>query len=50
MERLSPLERAAFLLHNVFETPLSDVALTLDRELAAINQLASRARKHVQAA
>ena len=50
MERLSPLERAAFLLHDVFDTPLSDVARTLRREPAAVRQLASRARKHVQAA
>ena len=50
MERLSPLERAAFLLHDVFDIALSDVAVTLDREPAAVRQLASRARKHVQAA
>lgn len=50
MERLSPLERAAFLLHNVFAVALSDVAVTLGREPAAVRQLASRARKHVQAA
>ncbi|WP_420137466.1 sigma-70 family RNA polymerase sigma factor [Sphingomonas sp.] len=50
MERLSPLERAAFLLHDVFDVPLRDVAVTLDREPAAVRQLASRARKHVQAA
>lgn len=50
MERLSPLERAAFLLHDVFDVALSDVAVTLNREPAAVRQLASRARKHVQAA
>lgn len=50
MERLSPLERAAFLLHDVFEIALSDVATTLGREPAAVRQLASRARKHVRAA
>ena len=49
MERLSPLERAAFLLHDVFETPLNEVAATLGRDAAAVRQLASRARKHVQA-
>ena len=48
MERLSPLERAAFLLHDVFDMTLSDVAMTLGREPAAVRQLASRARKHVQ--
>lgn len=48
MERLSPLERAAFLLHDVFDVPLKDVAVTLGREPAAIRQLASRARKNVR--
>lgn len=50
MERLSPLERAAFLLHDVFDVALSDVAVTLSREPAAVRQLASRARKRIQAA
>lgn len=50
MERLSPLERAAFLLHDVFDVALNDVAVTLSREPAAVRQLASRARKHLQAA
>ena len=50
MERLSPLERAAFLLHDVFDLPLTDVAVTLDREPAAVRQLASRARKNVRTA
>lgn len=49
MERLSPLERAAFLLHDVFETPLTEVAATLGRDAAAVRQLAARARRHVQA-
>jgi RNA polymerase sigma-70 factor (ECF subfamily) len=48
MERLSPLERAAFLLHDVFGVALTDIATTLGREPAAVRQLASRARKHVQ--
>jgi len=50
LERLSPLERAAFLLHDVFDVPLSEVAITLDREPVAVRQLASRARQHVRAA
>ena len=50
MERLSPLERAAFLLHDIFDVALGDVAVTLGREPAAVRQLAARARKHVQAA
>ena len=48
LERLSPLERAAFLLHDVFDVPLSDVAESLERAPAAVRQLASRARRHVQ--
>lgn len=50
LERLSPLERAAFLLHDVFGAPLAEVAKTLDRDAAAVRQLAARARKHVQEA
>lgn len=50
MERLSPLERAAFLLHDVFDVSLPEVAVTLGREPAAVRQLASRARKHVRTA
>lgn len=49
LERLSPLERAAFLLHDVFGVALAEVATTLDRDPAAVRQLAVRARKHVQA-
>lgn len=48
LERLSPLERAAFLLHDVFGVPLDEVATTLDREAAAVRQLAVRARRHVR--
>ncbi len=50
LERLSPLERAAFLLHDVFGMPLDDVATTLDRQAGAVRQLAVRARRHVQEA
>lgn len=50
LERLSPLERAAFILHDVFGVPLGEVADTLDREAAAVRQLAVRARRNVQAA
>lgn len=48
LERLSPLERAAFLLCDVFETPVAEIALTLNRDPDAVRQLASRARRHVQ--
>lgn len=50
LERLSPLERAAFLLHDVFGLPLGEVAETLDRAPAAVRQLAVRARRHLQSA
>jgi RNA polymerase sigma-70 factor (ECF subfamily) len=48
LERLSPLERATFLLHDVFGVALSEVATTLSRDTAAVRQLAVRARRHVQ--
>lgn len=48
MERLSALERAAFLLHDIFDTPLREVAAILGSEQAAVRQLASRARRHVR--
>ena len=48
LERLSPLERAAFLLHDVFDQPLDTVAATLQRSPAATRQLAARARAHVR--
>jgi RNA polymerase sigma-70 factor (ECF subfamily) len=50
LERLSPLERAAFLLHDVFGVALDEVAVTLGRDAPAVRQLAVRARKHVHAA
>ena len=49
LERLSPLERAAFLLHDVFGLDFEEVAATIGREPAACRQLASRARDHVRA-
>lgn len=48
LESLSPLERAAFLLHDVFDMPFDDVARTIDRDTAACRQLAARARSHVR--
>ena len=50
LERLSPLERAAFLLHDVFGVSFTEIAETLGRDPAACRQLASRARDHVRAA
>lgn len=49
LERLSPLERAAFLLHDVFDLDFDEVADRLGRSAAACRQLASRARAHVRA-
>lgn len=49
LERLSPLERAAFLLHDVFGVSFEEIAETVGREAAACRQLASRARTHVRA-
>jgi RNA polymerase sigma-70 factor (ECF subfamily) len=48
LDRLSPMERAAFLLHDVFDTPFSEVAAMLGRTEAACRQLASRARRAVR--
>ena len=50
LERLSPLERAAFLLHDVFGVEFEEVAATIRREPAACRQLAARARTHVREA
>jgi RNA polymerase sigma-70 factor (ECF subfamily) len=48
LERLSPLERAAFLLHDVFDFSFNEVASALERSEAACRQLATRAREHVR--
>ncbi len=50
LERLSPLERAAFLLHDVFGLGFEEVAATIERDPAACRQLAARARSHVREA
>jgi RNA polymerase sigma-70 factor (ECF subfamily) len=50
LERLSPLERAAFLLHDVFGVGFEEVAATIGRDPAACRQLAARARSHVREA
>src|SRR4029434_4353074 len=48
LDTLSPLERAAFLLHDVFDYSFTQVADTLGRNEAACRQLASRARTRVR--
>jgi len=50
LERLSPLERAAFLLHDVFGLEFEEVATAIERDSAACRQLAARARAHVRQA
>lgn len=50
LERLSPLERAAFLLHDVFDYSFAQVAEALERTETACRQLAARARAHVREA
>lgn len=49
LDRLSPLERAAFLLHDVFDFSFTEVATTLERSEAACRKLATRARANVRA-
>jgi RNA polymerase sigma-70 factor (ECF subfamily) len=48
LETLSPAERTAFLLHDVFGLPFEEVAEVVGRSPAAVRQLASRARRHVR--
>ncbi|MER5326241.1 RNA polymerase sigma factor SigJ [Streptosporangium roseum] len=49
LETLSPLERAVFVLHEVFGFGHPEIADILGRSPAAVRQLAARARRHVQA-
>lgn len=50
LERLSPLERATFVLHDVFGQPFTEIAQVLDRTPATCRQLAKRARDHLRTA
>jgi len=50
LETLNPAERLAFVLHDMFAVPFDEIAPILDRSPAAARQLASRARRRVQAA
>ncbi|MGL4238693.1 sigma-70 family RNA polymerase sigma factor [Tabrizicola sp.] len=50
LERLSPLQRAAFLLHDVFGLGYAEVAATIRRDPAACRKLASRARAQIREA
>ncbi len=49
LETLSPAERVAFVLHDVFGMPFEEVAPIIERTPEAARQLASRARRRVQA-
>jgi RNA polymerase sigma-70 factor (ECF subfamily) len=49
LERMSPAERVVFVLHDVFDFPFEKVAPMVGRTVAACRQLASRARKRVEA-
>jgi RNA polymerase sigma-70 factor, ECF subfamily len=49
LETLSPLERAAFVLREVFDLSFGEIADTLGRSETAVRQLAHRAREHVHA-
>jgi RNA polymerase sigma-70 factor (ECF subfamily) len=50
LERLSPLERAVLILHDVLDEDYGDIAETLGREEAACRQILSRARAHIRQA
>src|SRR5262249_38828408 len=50
LERLGPLERVAFVLHDVFALPFDEIAGLIDRSPEAARQLASRARRRVHGA
>ncbi|MBV9651142.1 MAG: RNA polymerase sigma factor SigJ [Pseudonocardiales bacterium] len=50
LESLSPAERLAFVLHDIFAVSFDEIATIMDRTPAAARQLASRARRRVQAA
>ena len=47
LDRLTPLERAAFLLHDALDVPFSEIATTLQRSEESVRALASRARKAI---
>ncbi|MFC5906066.1 sigma-70 family RNA polymerase sigma factor [Streptacidiphilus monticola] len=48
LDRLSPAERVAFVLHDLFAVPFEEVGAVMDRSPAAVRQLASRARRRVR--
>ena len=50
LDTLAPVERAAFVLHDVFGYPFDEISAVLGRSTTAVRQLASRARRKVQGA
>lgn len=50
LDRLTPAERLAFVLHDLFQMPFDEIARILDRSSTATRQLASRARRRVRSA
>lgn len=50
LENLTPLERLAFVLHDIFDAPFEDIGKIIGRTAGAARQLASRARRRVRAA
>jgi RNA polymerase sigma factor (sigma-70 family) len=50
LDRLSPAERIAFVLHDMFDVAFDDIAHMMERNPAAVRQLASRARAKVRGA
>ena len=50
LDTLTPAERLAFVLHDVFDVPFGEIAAIIDRSPPAARQLASRARRRVQGA
>ncbi|HST67863.1 MAG TPA: RNA polymerase sigma factor SigJ [Mycobacteriales bacterium] len=49
LETLGPVERAVFVLHDLFDVPYGEVAEVVDRTEVACRQIAARARRHVAA-
>ncbi|WP_305093743.1 RNA polymerase sigma-70 factor [Prescottella sp. R16] len=47
LETLGPIERAVFVLHEVFETPYKEIAEAVGKTPAAVRQIGHRAREHV---
>jgi RNA polymerase sigma-70 factor (ECF subfamily) len=48
LETLTPAERLAFVLHDIFALPFDEIAPIVEREVAATRQLASRARRRIR--